>query len=67
MSYTFNKYNKKVHSLSYKYIDIERSITSDYNVSLFCINTGQKRYSNLSFKKQGLLWKNYFLNQQNMK
>jgi hypothetical protein len=60
MSYTFNKYNKKVHSLSYKYIDIERSLTSNYNVSLFCINTGQKRYSNLSFKKARIVMENLF-------
>ena len=60
MSYTFNKYNKKVHSLSYKYIDIGRSITSDYNISLFCINTGQKRYSNLSFKKARIVMENLF-------
>ena len=60
MSYTFNKYNKKVHSLSYKYIDIERSFTSNYNVSLFCINTGQKRYSNLSFKKARIVMENLF-------
>ena len=60
MSYTFNKYNKKVHSLSYKYIDIDRSITNDYNVSLFCINTGQKNYSNLSFKKARIVMENLF-------
>ena len=60
MSYTFNKYNKKVHILSSKYIDIGRSITSDYNVSLFCINTGQKGYSNLSFKKARIVMENLF-------
>ena len=60
MSYLFNKYNKKVHPISYNYIDNEASITGNYNVSLFCINTGQKDYSDLSFKKARIAMESLF-------
>jgi hypothetical protein len=60
MTYTFNKYNKKVNSISYKYIDNYRSITSNYNVSLFCINTAQLNYSKLSFKKTRIVMEYLF-------
>ena len=60
MSYTFNKYNKKVHPISYNYIDNEASITGNYNFPLFCINTGQKDYSDLSFKKARITMENLF-------
>ena len=46
MSYTFNKYNKKVHPIPYKFIDNNYSLTANYKVSLFCINTGNDAYSN---------------------
>ena len=36
------------------------SITGNYNVSLFCINRGQKNYSNLSFKKTRIIMENLF-------
>ena len=55
MSYTFNKYNKKVHPIPYKYIDNNYSLTANYKVSLFCINTGNDVYSNLSFKKTRII------------
>jgi hypothetical protein len=60
MSYTFNKYNKKVHSISNKYIDNKKSITENYNVSLFCINTGLEKYSNISFKISRIVMENLF-------
>ena len=60
MSFTFNKYNRKVHTLSYEYIDNDRTITGNYNVSLFCINRGQKKYSNLSFKKSRIVMEKLF-------
>ena len=60
MSYTFNKYNKKVHPISNSYIDNDASITGNYNVHLFCINTGQKDYSDLSFKKARIVMENLF-------
>jgi hypothetical protein len=60
MSYTFNKYNKKVHPLSYHYIDNNYSITENYNFSLFCINTGSEDYSNLSFKITRIVMENLF-------
>jgi hypothetical protein len=60
MTYTFNKYNKKVHTISYKYIDNFRSITGNYNFFLFCINRGQKRYTKLSFKKTRIVMEYLF-------
>ena len=60
MTYNFNKYNKKVHTISYKYIDNFRSITGNYNFSLFCINRGQKRYTKLSFRKTRIVMENLF-------
>ena len=60
MSYTFNKYNKKVNKLSFNYIDNNYSITENYNVSLFCINTGNDYYSNLSFKITRIVMENLF-------
>ena len=60
MAYTFNKYNRKVHIISSKYIDIYESITSNFNFSLYCINTGQKYYSKLSFKKARIVMEYLF-------
>ena len=50
-SYCFFKYNKKVKNITYKLINIKDSIEIDYNVSLFCINTGAMDYSPSSFMK----------------
>jgi cell division protein FtsB len=60
MTYNFNKYNKKVHPISNNYIDNEASITGNYNFPLFCINTGQKDYSDMSFKKARIVMENLF-------
>ena len=52
LSYNFIKHNKKIRNIPYKYIDINDSIISDYKkYSLFCINTGSFKYSNLTFYK----------------
>lgn len=51
LSYTFIKYNKKVKYLSYKYISNKKTLTSNYNYHLFCINTNGYVNSNLSFLK----------------
>jgi hypothetical protein len=60
VTYTFNKYNKKVHTISSKYLDIYESITSNFNISLFCINTELKYYSELSFKKARIIMEYLF-------
>jgi hypothetical protein len=60
MSYTFNKYNKKVQPIPYKFIDNNYSLTANYKVSLFCINTGTDDYSNLSFKITRIIMENLF-------
>ena len=45
------KNNRKVNPITYKYIDIEEALTSDYNYSLFCINTGALKYSDVNLMK----------------
>ena len=62
MSYTFNKYNKKVNSISYNYIDNNDAIKGNYNYPLFCINTGAKEYSAISFKKARIVMESLFPN-----
>ena len=52
LSFNFIKYKKKVKNILYKYIDINDSILIDYKkLSLFCINKGSFKYSNLTFYK----------------
>ena len=51
ITYTFIKYNKKVNHISHKYIQLNKSISSDYNYSLFCINKGAGYYTLLNLYK----------------
>ena len=51
LSYTFIKYNKKVRHIPYKYINNKNSFLNNYNYSLFCINTGAYKYSDIDFLK----------------
>ena len=60
LSYTFFKYNKKVKNISYKLIQNRDSIFSDYNFSLFCINTGSINYSPVSFLKTKIVMEYLF-------
>ena len=55
MAYTFNKYNRKVYPIPWKYIDSENAINADFNYPLYCINTGSGVYSEFSFKKTRLI------------
>lgn len=54
-SYNFLKYNKKVNTIHYKYIQNKFSISGNYNTSLFCINTGSIYYSPISFFKTRII------------
>ena len=50
MTYIFNKYHRKVSPISHKFIELNSAITEMYDdYSLFCINTGSKKYSQLSY------------------
>ena len=60
LAYTFIKYNKKVNPISYNYIENDKSLFSQYNFSLFCINTGARQYSPLSFMKSKLVMEMLF-------
>ena len=54
ISYTFIKYHRKISSLTNRLIVINNSISSDHNVSLFCINKGPGNYSYLNLYKARL-------------
>lgn len=51
LSYTFLKYNRRVHNIPNTFVQIYNSISSKYNYSLLCINTGAGNISYLSFYK----------------
>ena len=55
MAYTFNKYNRKICPIPWRYIDSEYAINSEFNYPLYCINTGSGDYSEISFKKTRLI------------
>ena len=54
ITYTFIKYNRKISHISYKYIQIDNAILSNYKYSLFCINKGSLNYSYLDYYKAKL-------------
>ena len=60
MIYTFNKYHKKVHPISYNYIDVNKTLEANYNFPLFCINTGAAYYEPLTFKIARIVMENNF-------
>ena len=60
LSYTFFKYKKKVRNISNKLIQNKNSIFSDYNFSLFCINTGAINYNIVSFLKTKIVMEYLF-------
>ena len=62
LSYTFIKYKKKINNISYKLIQNKNSIYQDYNISLFCINTGSIYYSNAAFMKSRIVMEYLFPN-----
>ena len=51
VSYTFIKYNRTVKNIPSKFIQLSDSISSDYNISLFCINKGAGKYTYLDLGK----------------
>ena len=59
-SYTFIKYNKKVNNIPYRYIRLNNSINSNYDVSLFCINKGAGNYPKLNLEKAKIVMEYFF-------
>jgi hypothetical protein len=51
LSYTFIKYNRRVNNIPNNFIQINNSISSNYDVALFCINKGSGEFSFLNFYK----------------
>ena len=60
LSYNYIKYKKKVKNISNKLIQNKYSLFSDYNFSLFCINTGSINYSPSSFLKTKIVMEYLF-------
>ena len=60
VSYTFIKYKKEVNHISHKYIQLNNSITSNYQYSLFCINKGSGNYPLLSLYKAKIVMEYLF-------
>ena len=55
MAYTFNKYNRKICPIYWRYIDSGNAINADFNCPLFCINTGSGDYSDFKFMRTRLI------------
>ena len=50
--YSFIKYNRKINNIPSKFIDLNNSISTNYNkILLFCINKGNGNYSYLDYYK----------------
>ena len=62
LGYIFLKYKRKVKNISFRYIDISKSLINHYNTSLFCLNTGSIKYSSLIFMKENIIMNYLFPN-----
>ena len=62
LSYTFIKYKRKVINIPNKFIRINNTISSDFNISLFCINKGEGNYSYLDYYKAKIMMEYLFPN-----
>ncbi len=58
--FTFLIKRRKIHSISYRYININNSLLVHYKTSLFCINTGSTYYSPLTFMKTRIIMEKLF-------
>ena len=59
--YTFNKYSRKVNLVEYNYIDLDKTLTGNFDYPLFCINTGNnKDYSNNAYIEARLVMDKLF-------
>jgi hypothetical protein len=59
-SYSFIKYNKKIRHISNTYIKMNNSVLANYRYSLFCINTGDYKYSYLNYFKAKIVMEYLF-------
>lgn len=62
LSYTFLKYNRKVKNIDYKFIQLNKSISANYNFQLFCINKGPGNYTLLTLNKAKIIMEYLFPN-----
>ena len=60
LSYTFIKYQKKVHNVPHKLIRFINSLYSNYDYALFCINTNAHQNSELSKQLFLIVMENLF-------
>ena len=54
-AYTFIKYKRKVNHISHKYVQLNKSLSTNYKVSLFCINKGAGYYPFLQLFKEKII------------
>ena len=60
LSYTFIKYQKKVHNIPYKLLRFRNSFYSNFDYALFCINTNAHQNSELSKQLFLIVMENLF-------
>ena len=60
LSYTFVKYQKKVHNIPHKLIRFRNSLYSSFDCALFCINTNANQNSELSKQLFIIMMENLF-------
>ena len=60
LSYSFIKYGRKINNIPYKFIQLNNSISLDYNYSLFCINKGAGNYTLLNYNKAKIVMEYLF-------
>jgi len=54
LAYTFIKYNRKVNNIPNNFIQLNNSISANYQTALFCINKGPGVFNFLNFYKSRL-------------
>ena len=49
LSYIFLKYDRNINNIPCNFIELEKSISANYNFSLFCINKGAGKYTSINY------------------
>ena len=60
VSYIFLKYGRKVTNIPSKFIELNQSISANYNYKLFCINKGSGYYPKLNLQKAKIVMEHLF-------
>ena len=60
LTYTFLKYNRKIHNIPYRLYSLDNAIKGNYKSPLFCINKGPYLYSNLNIYQEKIVMEYLF-------